>query len=217
MDLKKEAKKVPFIKNFKNKFQAEKKRINGAKTVKKMVKSNPSVKVVIGAGGKYDEGWIPTNIEYLNLLKEKDWKKYFKRGTIDALLAEHVWEHLTPEQGALAAKNCFEYLKSGGYLRVAVPDGLHPAPEYIEWVRIGGKGPGAHDHKVLYTHETFGDLFESVGFKVNLLEYHDASGKFHFNDWDTKGGTITRSIRFDRRNQNGKLGYTSVILDAVKP
>lgn len=37
-------------------------------------------------------------------------------------LAEHVWEHMTYEEGCQAAKNCYDYLADGGYLRVAVPD-----------------------------------------------------------------------------------------------
>ena len=51
---------------------------------------------------------------------------YFNEGSIDAILAEHVWEHLAEEEGLAAAKCCYRYLRPGGYLRVAVPDGFHP-------------------------------------------------------------------------------------------
>jgi hypothetical protein len=64
--------------------------------------------------------------------------------------AEHVWEHLMPEQGATAARICHRFLRPGGYVRVAVPDGLHPDPKYVEWVRPGGSGLGAWDHTVLH-------------------------------------------------------------------
>jgi predicted SAM-dependent methyltransferase len=127
-----------------------------------------------------------------------------------------VWEHLTEEDGARAARQCFEYLKPGGYLRVAVPDGFHPDETYIEYVRPGGTGAGADDHKVLYTHKTFAALFERAGFRVELLEYFDSSGEFHFVDWSPEAGTIVRSRRFDDRNAGGTLKYTSIILDAQK-
>ncbi len=38
------------------------------------------------------------------------------------MLAEHAWEHLTYEEGILAAINWYKYLKPGVYIRCAVPD-----------------------------------------------------------------------------------------------
>ncbi|MDP2641533.1 MAG: hypothetical protein Q8P39_03370, partial [Candidatus Yanofskybacteria bacterium] len=55
-------------------------------------------RVVIGASGVAQQGWIPTEEESLNILKVRDWERYFKNCEVDALLAEHVWEHLTEEQ-----------------------------------------------------------------------------------------------------------------------
>jgi predicted SAM-dependent methyltransferase len=153
----------------------------------------------------------------LDVLNERHWTRLFAENSIDAILAEHVWEHLTLEQGLRAARNCRRFLKPGGYLRVAVPDGRHPDPEYIEWVRVGGSGAGADDHKVLYNGETFRGLFESAGLEVELLEYFDKDSVFHSVDWEPTAGKIYRSRRFDERNHNGQLKYTSVILDARKP
>ncbi|WP_448701701.1 class I SAM-dependent methyltransferase [Mucilaginibacter sp. AW1-3] len=177
----------------------------------------PDVKIVVGASDIFDKGWVPTDMEFLNLLKEGDWKNYFKPDTISAILAEHVWEHLTPEQGELAASHCFKYLKPGGHLRIAIPDGNHPKPEYIEHVRIGGSGPGAHDHKVLYTYKTLSAMLERVGFKVRLLEYFDENGQFHEAAWKSEEGHIRRSKNNDKRNAGGELNYTSLIADAIKP
>jgi len=133
------------------------------------------LKIVVGASGIHDPGWIPTEIEYLNLMKPEHWSRFFKPDSIDAILAEHVWEYLAKEEASFAAKICFRYLKPNGYLRVAVPDGFHPDPRYIEWVRVGGIGPGADDHKILYTYKSLGAIFEAVGFKVVLCEYFDES------------------------------------------
>jgi predicted SAM-dependent methyltransferase len=60
-------------------------------------------------------------------------------------------------------------------------------------------------------------MFESAGFEVQLLEYCDENGEFHYNYWDEAKGFIYRSKRFDHRNQNGQLGFVSLILDAIKP
>jgi len=56
------------------------------------------------------------------------------------------------------------YLKPGGVLRLAVPDGLNPSAEYIEHVRPGVRGPGASDHKILYTFKVMKERLERAGF-----------------------------------------------------
>lgn len=174
-------------------------------------------RVVIGASGMIPAGWIGTEIDDVDLLRPQTWERFFCPGSIDALLAEHVWEHLTAADGVIAAATCFQFLKAGGYLRLAVPDGLHPDPAYIENVRPQGTGPGASDHRVLYNHDSLRTVFEQAGFQVKLLEHFDEKGQFHFEPWDEAAGMIRRSSRFDSRNADGKLHYTSIVLDAVKP
>jgi predicted SAM-dependent methyltransferase len=175
-----------------------------------------SLNVVVGASGIFENGWIETNIDLLNLLKKRDWKKLFKPGTINIILAEHVWEHLTMEEGKIALSYCYKYLKKGGHIRLAVPDGFHPNMDYIDYVKPGGYGAGANDHKVLYNYKLLKNCLEESSFKVKLLEYFDEMGKFHFNQWDTKDGMVWRSKDFDERNIVGQLNYTSLIVDGIK-
>lgn len=180
-----------------------------------------NLRVVIGAGD-YDNnpGWIKTQETELNLLQESDQSNKFSRGSLSAILAEHVWEHLTYEKGKAAARLCFDFLKPGGYIRCAVPDGFFPNKDYQAAVQIGGPGPDDHpasSHKIVHNYRTISRMFEEVGFKVDLLEYCDQNGEFYYNDWDEKQGYIYRSKRFDHRNEKGSLGFVSVIVDAVKP
>lgn len=177
----------------------------------------PTIKLMVGAGDKVQPGWISAVKQDLDILKEHDWQRYFKPGTIDNILAEHVWEHLTLEEGQLGIEMCYKYLKQGGRLRLAVPDGFHPSPDYIEYVRPGGSGPGADDHKILYTVDIMRKAMESAGFRVVPLEYHDKDGVFHAVDWDPEDGKVNRSLRFDSRNANGQIGYTSLIVDGIRP
>jgi predicted SAM-dependent methyltransferase len=184
---------------------------------KQVRKALPNLRIVVGSAGIFDEGWIPTDIDTLDLLKKSDWGCLFKQGEIRAILAEHVWEHLSIEDGERAAFNCYKYLRAGGYLRIAVPDGFHPDPEYIDYVRVGGSGCGAGDHKVLYNYILLKEMLEKIGFQVHLLEYFDERGQFHYDEWKPADGKIHRSKRFDERNANGELKYTSLIIDAIKP
>jgi predicted SAM-dependent methyltransferase len=182
-----------------------------------MVKSQDRVRIIVGAAEDRHEGWIATDKNTLNLLQESDWAKHFESNPVDAILAEHVWEHLDCFGAATAALNCFKYLKPGGYMRVAVPDGWHPDKDYIDYVKPGGWGAGSDDHHVLYTYRSLSTVFTMAGFKTLLLEYFDEGGRFHYLDWSPTDGMIHRSKRFDSRNYTRSLAYTSIILDARKP
>ena len=183
-----------------------------------LVSYDPSkpVNMVVGSMYSLYKNWIHSDIETLNLLKKSDWEEYFQENTLDKILAEHVWEHLTEDEGKLAFQHCFIYLKPGGFLRIAVPDGFNPSEEYIEYVKPGGTGNGADDHKILYNYKLMSDFLINIGFEVKLLEYFDENGKFHKFPWKPEDGMIRRSADYDSRNQNGKLGYTSLIIDAYK-
>ena len=79
--------------------------------------------------------------------------------------------------------NCYEFLRPGGRLRIAVPDGFHPEPGYIEYVRPGGTGIGADDHKVLYNYQSLRKLLEkqdssciSLSTGMNMETFTSKSG-----------------------------------------
>jgi predicted SAM-dependent methyltransferase len=188
--------------------------IEGPRRLARLERSTRPLRIVVGSEGRADPGWIATEHEYLDVADASHWQRFFAKGSIDAILAEHVFEHLTPEQARLAAQHCYDHLKPGGLLRAAVPDGLHPDPAYIAWVEVGGVGPGACDHKVLYDYKSFRRVFEETGFHVRLLEYWDEQGVLRQADWDPAQGRIKRSVRFDTKPRGFR--YSSVILDAVK-
>ncbi|WP_062104373.1 class I SAM-dependent methyltransferase [Bacillus niameyensis] len=178
------------------------------------------IKVVIGAG-EYNNnpGWIHTQEDELNLLDENTWSNRFAPNSVTAILVEHVWEHLTWEEGLAAARLCYKYLKPSGYIRCAVPDGFFPDENYQNTVKVGGPGPKDHpaaSHKIVYNYKTLTNLFESAGYQVKLLEFCDEEGLFHFSKWYGKDGVIFRSKQYDPRNQGDQLLCPSLILDAIK-
>lgn len=59
-------------------------------------------------------------------------------------------------------------------------------------------------------------IFIYKSFKVNALEYFDENGIFHYQDRNSKDGFISRSKYNDKRNVNGKISYSSTIVDAIK-
>lgn len=177
------------------------------------------MKIILGAGKNNYDSWISTQENELNLLKKEDFDRMFNKEKPTAFLAEHVWEHMTLEDGIIAAKNCFEYLQDGGYIRAAVPDKNFRNDWYQNMVKVGGNGDPNHPaftHKIVYDYKKFCMVFEQVGFEVELLEYCDENGDFHYKYWNEADGKIGRSLRFDTRNSHEKLGMVSIIIDAKK-
>lgn len=184
--------------------------------IKLHLKKQVDLKIIIGASGSRQKGWLPSNQYVLDLLKEDDWQKLFNKNSIDAILAEHVWEHLTNEEGFDALKRCFAYLKKGGYLRLAVPDAFSPDKNYTDLVKPGGSGKGSKDHKSFYNYIDLSRSIEDAGFMAKPLEYFNEKGVFIYNDWKSENGFISRSRYNDERNDKNKIIYTSLIIDAIK-
>ena len=178
------------------------------------------MRIIVGAGKVKYDGWVSTQENELNLLSIDQWESITKDNEIEAILAEHVWEHLTYEEGVKAAENCYKFLKSGGYIRCAVPDKNFRNEWYQNMIKVGGPGHEDHPacaHKIVYDYKTLVSVFESAGFEVKLLEYCDEQGDFHYREWDESEGKICRSYRFDTRNSKNNLCMVSIIIDAIKP
>ena len=76
------------------------------------------MRIIVEPGKVKYDGWVSTQENELNLPIIDQWEKITKDNEIEAILAEHVWEHLTYEEGLKAAENCYKFLKSGGYIGV---------------------------------------------------------------------------------------------------
>lgn len=181
----------------------------------KIKNSSAPLNIIIGSEKTAYPNWLPTNIESLNLLEKSSFQNLFGEKKAAKFLAEHVFEHISYANALIALKNCFQFMKKGGSIRIAVPDGFHPNKDYIDMVKPGGHGEGADDHKLLYDYHQLSKVLEDAGFRVQLLEYYDEQQQFHFTDWKSEDGHILRSRRFDKRF-NEPLGYSSLIIDGIK-
>jgi predicted SAM-dependent methyltransferase len=185
--------------------------------LRRQIESRDRIRLAIGSESHCTEDWIPAERDQIDLVNPASWSCFFQKSSVDAILAEHVWEHLSEQDGKTAARNCFQFLRPGGYLRVAVPDGFHPSQQCQELRRQGGSEIGSGGHGSLYNHHSFAESFLQVGFQVQLIEFFDQEGVFHSNHWDVSKGMVKRSLLFDERNIDQPFAYTSLVLDAVKP
>ena len=180
--------------------------------------SNP-LRVIVGAGGTAQPGWDSLEERDLDITDTRQWAELFAPNSIDALQAEHVFEHLTPGESINAARNFFTYLAPGGYARIAVPDGFHTDSKYINWV-MPGTGFNGDDHKQLFNYRTLSQLLTGAGFGVRLLEYWDENGWFHSGPLNDEEGAIRRYLfgsQFFFLSLVVGCRYTSLTVDAIKP
>jgi predicted SAM-dependent methyltransferase len=205
------------IRKHKRRIQRELKR-----EVEKRVAAGQDVNLIVGAGPgrhhiglkeNHQEGWLLTDQSTLDALKARDWGSVFSKGTIRRIMAEHVVEHWTPEEFQHFLRIIAPFLAPNANLRVAVPDGFHPDPNYIADVQPGGSGPGSDDHEVLYTYQMMAKILADENWSFDVLEYFDEHGKFHKKQWDPADGFIQRSAHHDQRNSDNALSYTSLIVD----
>jgi len=175
---------------------------------------NEPIKVVIGAASTEYEDWISTDYPVLDALNLRHWNYLFERSSIDRILAEHVIEHWTEDEFRLFLKVVLPFLREQGFIRLAIPDGFHPDQSYIDWVKPGGIGIGADDHKILYNHIMITHILSDEGYGCNLMEYFDEEGQFHCSPCEISDGFVARSADNDPRNKERSLSYTSLIVDA---
>jgi len=167
----------------------------------------------IGLKENHQDGWLLTDQSSLDALNAADWVSVFSKLKIRRIMAEHVVEHWSTEEFRHFLSIIAPFLAPNANLRIAVPDGFHPDPNYIADVRPGGSGPGSDDHEVLYTYQTMTKLLDEAGWPYDLLEYFDERGEFHNKGWDPVDGFIQRSEHHDPRNSDQALSYTSLIFD----
>ena len=114
------------------------------------------MKIVLGAGTTQFDGWISTQQDQLDLLKPETFEAFFQDEQAEAMLAEHLFEHLTLAEAMIAAQTLKQYLKPGGWIRAAVPDRNFRNEEYQKLVQVGGPGPQDHPaatHKIVYDYK----------------------------------------------------------------
>lgn len=86
------------------------------------------IKLHIGCGTAYKEGWInidnnsDNNIEKLDFMWDLTKPLPFPENSVDFVYNEHFLEHLTADEGGGLIKNLMKILKPNGVLRIAMPD-----------------------------------------------------------------------------------------------
>ncbi|MDR0533622.1 MAG: hypothetical protein LBH01_06685 [Verrucomicrobiales bacterium] len=179
-----------------------------------MKQALPRRKIAIDNSSMLQPGWQSISSKEFDLSKQDDFLRCWQKNSLETILADDVWNNLTVGQANQAARNCFDFLKTGGTLRIAVPDGNHPDPAYLADVYLESRKAGRRQ-RVLYNYKSLVDCLKQAGFIVNLLEYWDENRVLCTFDWESDNGKIQRS---KKSIDNSKpFLNTSLIVDAIKP
>jgi predicted SAM-dependent methyltransferase len=189
--------------------------------------SGRALRVIVGAGAVKRDGWLSLQHSDLDIRDARQWSRRFLPASLETILTEHTLEHLTISEASAAIRNFHCYLKQGGHVRCAVPDGFHPARAYRDWVAPGSPGErwlgqfrgNEPPHQTLWNYQTLSQLFCDAGFAVVLREWFDEEGRFHKTDWSAEHGYVRRCGGCAWSNLLGLVigaPYTSLIIDAVK-
>jgi predicted SAM-dependent methyltransferase len=116
--------------------------------------------------------------DYVRLLREHRFHHHnvehgmpFADETVDFVYSSHLLEHLFQEDAEAFTRECHRVLKTGGVLRICVPDLEHAVALYtrgqkekaLEYFFV--KRDGYFDtHKFMYDHELLASLLKRVGF-----------------------------------------------------
>ncbi|WP_443645031.1 methyltransferase domain-containing protein [Candidatus Ponderosibacter sp. Uisw_141_02] len=187
--------------------------------LKAEIRKSTPLKIIVGAAETHQQGWLSTNEQWLDITSEEQWYSFFgDQQLISHIVAEHVFEHLTQEGAIAALESMRKRLVPGGKIRIAVPDGYNPKPEYIRHVGIGGIGDDASDHKQLLNADSLSKLMIAAGLTVQHIEGYTKDGELITNQWHADDGFIRRSRQnMSKESWNFPDAATSLIVDGSKP
>jgi predicted SAM-dependent methyltransferase len=185
--------------------------------------------LIVGAKHTRFDGWTPTDRGQLDIRKREDWRKLYAPASVERILCEHVLEHMPAADARAALENFRDYLKPGGFARIAVPDALNPDPNYQDHSRPGARGhvldafllfaPGEPAHFEHYNYRTLSALVRRAGLRPRPLEWFDEGGRMHRRLWNPEDGEVRRSFGHpfqERLHTLTGVRYLSLIVDAVK-
>lgn len=152
-------------------------------------------KIQFGCGSNILNGWenYDMNIDISKRLP-------FDDNSTDAILAEHVMEHITIHEAWNFIEECYRILKTDGYLRLAVPCVSKIFNEsnqsYYDFIHKHGWGSPTkkdavksiifnHGHKTIWEQCSLDTIVQSIGFKLidvpdimqNTLHHHNVIGE----------------------------------------
>ncbi len=157
-----------------------------------IVAGGQPIRLHLGCGGEHKDGWV--NVDLVGDPVDLAWDLArgipFPDGSVEAIFHEHLLEHIPLRAGAGFLAECFRVLRSGGILRVGVPDAGELIRSYAsDGAYLEELHPGRptrllavqelfywHRHTTMYDTDTLALLFRASGFPDPVQKSFGDSG-----------------------------------------
>lgn len=161
--------------------------------------SDNGLKIHLGAGPINIQGWInidARDASHIHLQSSGFDLKEFSDGTISEIYMCHVLEHFSFAEAKVVLKKLNEKLKSGGVLRLSVPDfdqliKIYHANgndlELIKMALMGGQDYEYNFHKAVFNRMLLTELLILCGFSHVQKWNTDEDFGVNLGDWSNKG------------------------------
>lgn len=127
--------------------------------------------------------------------------------SVERILSEDFMEHLKVHEIRQLLAECFRLLKSGGIMRIGVPDYNNPKDRpFLE----KGTDPRLPLHTTLTQYELMNDIIEQCPFSRYEFYYYWNEGRFFRKNIDYSYGFIKRTPDNDPRNRRRGVKQRSI-------
>lgn len=143
-----------------------------------------STRINLGSGGRDIGNGFKNYDQETNIFAPLPWPSDY----VEFIVCSHCCEHGTPGEAWNFFKECHRVLRTGGVVRITVPDALNAyansSKSYIDWVGKNGWSDGTrrgvldallnqHGHKGIFTPDILLGLLRAAGFEAKQVGlYH---------------------------------------------
>src|SRR5271155_506224 len=152
----------------------------------------------LGCGQRFHPEWVNLDLHPSNPSVQR-WDVHeelpFPSGSFDVVYHSHVLEHLSKQDAPLFLRECYRVLRSGGVIRVAVPDLEKIARLYLEALEKASQGiPGwAENYEWMLL-----EMYDQTVRERSFGAFEEYCGQDPIPNWEFvygRGGAEAKAIR----------------------
>lgn len=171
-----------------SKYNINKKKMNVRQRIIHNLKLKKESNLILGSGhsfGYNDQSFpdfISTDQDELDLINRFEISQYIPKESITTILANHVLEHIYPEEIVSVFINIHFMQKNNGTLIFCVPDINSYSSQYYNSKDEAIIFQPKASHYILYSYESLDNILHKIGYKTYPIYYHVNNREIYGNN-----------------------------------